>query len=358
MSARRELGQVEEYAPGVWHVRLSAGHDPLTGQRRRPRATVKGSRKDAERKLAEMLAGVGRAPATTDATLAVFLNTRYLPWAQGRVRPATYDTYRHELLVLAEPLHHLRLDEMDPWSIETWLGGLKARGLGGYSRAQAFRSVRRALRRAVAWGMVPANVTDRVEPPESEAYEPTILTIEQAQALLTHFRGHRLDALVHLALGGGMRKSEMLGLDWALVGEDSVRVEQGWHGPVNGGIQPPKSKTSRRTVYLPTWSIAALERQWPDHAAAGWVFTEDGRQPWNPTRVSGWFAEHALKIGVTMPLKDLRHSSATLLLEAGTDLLVVSQHLGHSSTIITQKTYVKPRDHMRQQAVARLESLG
>lgn len=53
----------------------------------------------------------------------------------------------------------------------------------------------------------------------------------------------------------------------------------------------------------------------------------------------------------------LRHTHATMLLEAGVPLKVVSERLGHSSVSITADTYQHVLDHMQDKAAEALRGL-
>jgi integrase len=49
-------------------------------------------------------------------------------------------------------------------------------------------------------------------------------------------------------------------------------------------------------------------------------------------------------------LHDLRHSAATIALDAGIDIKVVSEQLGHSTTTLTRDTYQSVTKQMHQDA--------
>lgn len=70
------------------------------------------------------------------------------------------------------------------------------------------------------------------------------------------------------------------------------------------------------------------------------MFTTDLGDPLRPDRLSRRFREMAEEAGLP-PIKfhAARHTAASLALEAGVDVRVVSEQLGHSSTVITQNTY-------------------
>jgi len=56
-------------------------------------------------------------------------------------------------------------------------------------------------------------------------------------------------------------------------------------------------------------------------------------------------------------LYSLRHSCATLLLSAGENPKIVSEHPGHSSVAITLDTYSHVLPHMQQSASDKLEKM-
>ena len=67
------------------------------------------------------------------------------------------------------------------------------------------------------------------------------------------------------------------------------------------------------------------------------MFTIENGQPLHPERVTKLFREAIEQAKVSrIRFHDLRHTHATLGLEAGIPMKVVSQRLGHSSTRITQ----------------------
>jgi integrase len=68
------------------------------------------------------------------------------------------------------------------------------------------------------------------------------------------------DAAVHLALGLGLRREEVLGLSWDHVGE-AVHVRRTLTA-ADGGLHydPPKSSAGRRDLPLPAFVSRALQR--------------------------------------------------------------------------------------------------
>jgi integrase len=75
----------------------------------------------------------------------------------------------------------------------------------------------------------------------------------------------------------------------------------------------------------------------------------------HPDNVTNAFERHRKAAGLPrIRLHDLRHSAATLLLEEGVPLKVVSERLGHSSIAITGDLYQHVTEHMQTDAAEKL----
>jgi integrase len=61
----------------------------------------------------------------------------------------------------------------------------------------------------------------------------------------------------------------------------------------------------------------------------------DGSVPWNPDTYTHRYERLAAKVGVTKPLKNLRHFNATELLKGGVDVATVAERLGHADGGVT-----------------------
>jgi len=83
-----------------------------------------------------------------------------------------------------------------------------------------------------------------------------------------------------------------------------------------------------RTAWGPAWNEAGL------------VFTREDGRPLRPEYVTRHFQALAEDAGLPIiRLHDLRHTNASLALDAGVDLKVVSERLGHSQIAITADLY-------------------
>lgn len=351
--SRRRLGAIRERSPGVFRVELTAGFDPITGKVRRFSETVHGSDIDAERALARMLLDVGRMPAGRHLSVREFIDDLYKPWLEDRVRKMTRLGYESKLDKHVLPkLGDVVLGELEPYVLDRWRDGLLSK-MSGRSALHVYRVFSAALNRAVKWRLIPVNPLAAVDPPRAGVRDLETLSADEALGYLEAFKGHVLEPIVVVALGTGLRPCELAALSWSDIdlAEAEVKVSRGLHerkGEV--WIEAPKSDRSHRTVSLPEWCVVLLR---PLRALGPLAPHSGTHMP--PTMISRLYrAQVASKSLRYVPIRDLRHTHATLLLEAGVDLVVVSRRLGHSTIAITDAHYLRPKRSSDQAAAAAL----
>jgi len=90
----RRRGTIQSRSPGSYRIRYSLGSDPVTGKRRWATATVRGSRKDAERELTRRLRTVdtGEHPEPSKMSVADWLSL-WLASTKIEVSPKTHERY-------------------------------------------------------------------------------------------------------------------------------------------------------------------------------------------------------------------------------------------------------------------------
>lgn len=340
--SRRRLGSIRQRGDGTWRVELSVGFDPITGERRRMSRTVHGTDVDAERELAQMLLEIGRMPAGGNLTVRDFVEDLYKPWLADHVRRSTRAGYESKLDGHVLPrLGDVPLRELEPYVLDRWRDDLLTK-LSGRSALHVYRVLSTALNRAVKWRLIVANPLDAVDPPRAKVREIDTLTADEARSYLQAFDGHVLGPLVTIGIATGLRPCELAALTWADVdlGAATVTVSRGLHerkGEV--WFEEPKSERSRRIVSLPDWAVAALRAR----RGLGPISAHEGTHM-PPTMISRLYRAHVAAAGLRyLPLRDLRHTHATLMLEAGVDVVVVSRRLGHSTIAITDAHYLRPK---------------
>lgn len=284
-------------------------------------------------------------------------------------RPRTLEFYSEVMRRYVLPqVGTVQLRSLQPVHVQTMQAGLLDRGLSPRTVRHVHTVLRTCLEQAVRWNLAPRNVADAVDPPRVKREEVRALTAEQVRTLLAASNG-RLGVMLNVAINTGMRQSELLGLRWRDVeldrGELRVRHQYGR----DGLLAEPKSARSRRTIELPTATVAALREhrtsqleerlivgpQWED---GDFVFCTSKGKPLGHRNVLRDFSACLQVAGLeAVPFHALRHTHATLLLASGVPVGDVSARLGHSSAAMTLDVYGHVLPDAGRGIAARLDAL-
>ena len=209
----------------------------------------------------------------------------------------------------------------------------------------------------------------RVDAPKVRRPEIHYYSMEELQRLLRLAEGTRLDILIKLAGLLGLRREEIVGLQWKHVDLTARKLEI-CSVRTSAGSQvitkEPKTSSSRRTLHIPDTLAEALIRQKKHQEAckayledayvdSGYVFTyEDGR-PMRPNYASelftGFIAQNHLP---PLTLHGLRHSFASIASAKGIPMYDIGKALGHSSPATTSKIYTHLLDPDHKDLLDRL----
>lgn len=235
------------------------------------------------------------------------------------------------------------------------------------------------LSRAVRWGYLHDNPCERVEPPKVSKQEVEYLDEVQARTLLELLnpQPENYRVIVHLLLYTGMRRGEMLGLEWSDIDfeRELLHIRRTSQYTPERGIFTDTTKTagSQRAVKLSP-SLVSLLRTWKAHQAAerlklgdrwsaDWtahprLFTKWDGTPMHPDTPSKWFRSFIRDTDLPhIRLHGLRHTNATLMISSGTPVNAVSSRLGHASTATTTKVYSHPIQSANEAAAQKLDDL-
>jgi len=122
-----------------------------------------------------------------------------------------------------------------------------------------------------------------------------------------------------------------------------------------------------RYVPLPGRTLKVLREYGVTHRHPRWLFPATGRDqkqaalatgPMDKSSVQGAMRRvvQELRFQKAISIHSLRHSYATHLLEAGVNLRLIQQYLGHSS-LQTTMVYLHLTTASQEQAIARIEAL-
>jgi len=201
--------------------------------------------------------------------------------------------------------------------------------------------LKQATRDRVQSKYIRTNPLDAVKPPKQTSNEKQVLTPDEVMRLLEAVKGDRFECAFYLCSLVGLRIGECLALTF-----DSVDLEAGTitisstlH---NGECSEPKTQSSRRTLTLPQRALEALVRLRNASGGYGYLFATSSGKPVDVSNFYKWSWRPALRragLPETLTPHQLRHGTASLLLNQNVPIPVVSKYLGHANPGITMKVY-------------------
>lgn len=372
-------GYVQHVSGNKWRLFYDVGMklDSKKGKMKRQRKTktvqAKGKR-EAEKLLADFIAEINSDSYFEPEKMMFvdFVKNEWLPkHAQKHLSKTTLDTHLRLLeLRILPAFQHFRLDQIKQIHIIDFLHNLSEDGMnakgGKLSPATIFyhyRILNNIFNFAVECQLLKKSPLEGVKKPKVTEKEIEVYTEEEAYHLLECLENEESlswKVLIKLAITTGLRRSELLGLEWEHVNLDAgtIAVRQGLTYTKGDGyiVGPLKTRGSNRTVSIPDSLVRDLRklklRKQEERMAAGelwyqlngkehfFLFSDYRGKPFNPTSVKNWWQRfikrHSLKY---INFHALRHTSATLLINQGVHAKVIAERLGHSDIKTTMNTY-------------------
>lgn len=403
-------GKPFQRSNGLWVSTFNLGYD---GQGRPIRRSVSSrdrnvcirKRNELRRKIED-----GESLSTDKTTVEQWL-TRWLDEiAKPRIRPRVWLTYRSAIRNNITPhIGKYKLQKLSPANVREMHRAVVKAGKSSRTAEIAHNILKKSLTDAIREGILTKNVCELVDKPKVVTKSRGNLTSEQARSLL-RIAATKSDPMVSrwaMALMTGARQGECLGLQWHRVDFERNLIDLSWqlqripkrHGcgdpsPTTGlfkcGKHPnrpascpqaewdtepgfemialdrgllaltrPKTTKSIRVVPMVAPLAEALRRHReicaPNPFDLVWVGENDG--PIGPREdYEAWDDALARAELPDVPLHAARHTTATLLLEAGVDPMVIAQILGHVSILTTQQ-YAHVDQTLARQALGKLDGL-
>jgi integrase len=355
---------------------LQLGLDPTYGKRRQRWIAVDGNKHDAERMLAELLheQATGTLVAPSKTATGAYLARWLSEYGKPSLSPRSYERYRDLIHQHFEPAFgSIILTQLKAEHLQKHYTACLEAGLSPTTVRYHHAVIHKALKTALKWGLVNRNVADGAEPPFKHRYEIQVWDDWEITKFLEAAKDSPYFALFHTVLYTGVRRSELLGLQWRDI--DFVfcqlSVRRGLHHLKDGSyvFLDTKSDKSRRTIALSPAAIMVLrehrERQEQDRLLSGkplqetdLVFCQPDGKPLRPNTITRAWQTVATKAGVkVVRFHDARHSHASMLLKGGVHPKIVQERLGHSSIEMTLDIYSHVVPGLQEAAARRFDDL-
>src|SRR5262249_27704413 len=133
------------------------------------------------------------------------------------------------------------------WELSAQYAKLLAKGKSPASAQYGHAVPHPALDQALRWNLIQRNPADLVDAPRPERHEVTALSPGQVSTLLATGAGNRHEALYVVAVTGGLRLGEPLGLRWADLDWDSgtLQVRRRWAARRSTAWRSPSPRRQR-----------------------------------------------------------------------------------------------------------------
>jgi integrase len=262
----------------------------------------------------------------------------------------------------------VKLADLNGMKVSTWMNQLTQEGKTPDIRFKALKTLRACFQNAVRVEQIKTNPGKSIRLPKLKKSKPSYLSEEEVYRLLRSASGNRMEAFYYLAIDSGCRMGELLALHWTDIDfkEGTIRIVKTLE-ELKGKHRLKdtlKTEGSERIVPITATTIAKLEEHRTRVESEGWdvktgmIFVNThGGFMWR-TNFREFFHELCDKANVDrIPIYDLRHTCATLLLSKGVNIKVVSERLGHSDIAITLRHYAFAIPKMHQEALNAIQQV-
>lgn len=319
------------------------------------------TKSEARQKQDSFMSEVNARQATApnpDITFGDYLHNVALPFLRRKWKASTALTSENRITHHLQEFRETRLSAITLKALQAFLGR-KAAELSRSMVEHLRWDLRSVFKLAIAEGYTQRDPTAALFTPREAETEPTrVMTGKEVEQYIGAL-ALRESVIAHLAIFAGMRPGEILGLQRQHVSKDcrAVTIAQRLY---RGDIDTPKTRSSRRTVAIPT-KTASLMQEWMGLVAdkpEAWVFSSENAETpmW---RDNVWYRGMKPKlklIGLDWAnFQVLRRTHASLGHEAGIDPKVAADQRGHGIGVALD-VYTKASLTRRAEAAEELEN--
>ena len=342
----RLRGSIIKRGKSSYTIVLNLGTDPLTGKRKQQWLSIKGNKKDAEKRLSELLHNIDTLsfvkPAKT--TLAEYLEKWLNDYVWPSLAPKTAEGYEHIIRHHIIPaLGSLVLNKLKPEHLQRYYSGKLYTGLSAQTARYHHTTLHKAVHTAVEWGLLARNIADAVSTPRTQHTEMQTWNEDDVAHFLELAKDSHYYALFYTALFTGMRRSEYLALRWSDLDLllCQAYVNRSLH-VLKGGqvvLRSPKTAKGRRMIALSPSMASVLREHFEktklERTMLGVPLKDDDLvfcQPDGNLLLPNTVTHAGIKLVRRTGLKpirmhDVRHTHASLMLKQGAHPKIFQERL-------------------------------
>ncbi len=345
-----------------WQLTVEMPRDPITGERKRKYKTVTGTKKEADQALRRFITELERGEYIEDNNITVsdWLQKWLEVYIVPTVSPTTLVGYKGMIRRYVDPLiGHLQVQEMNALAVQIWVNKLKVSPISGEPLTagtikHTYHVLRGAMDKAVQAGLIHRSPCAGIQLPKGEKKKPVIYDETQIQQLLDFARGTEMELIIDLELCMGMRRGELLGLQWQDIDWEKKQIHIIRSRVAVDGksvVKQPKTESSTRIVDVPEILMKKLRahkvkcmeqkiRVGRRLLEEDFIIVHPDGKPIYPEYVSQMFTK--LQKRANLPkcrFHDLRHLCASIMVKQGVEVKVAQERLGHKDITTTMNIY-------------------
>ena len=294
-------------------------------------------------------------PNNISTTVFDFLS-EWIRFKENNIRPKTSQDYYRLLDKYVYPgFIGIYMKDLDTRSMNLFYRNLVDQQVGFRTVRYLNSILRVAFKDAISQGIIPSNPTNGVILPRWTKKEMHALDQNEVQRFLKIAKDSRFFYVYYLAILTGMRLGELMGLRWSDIDFQNqvISISRQAQAIKGKGIlfSEPKTRSGIRKIRVQPNTIEALLQQ---KEKIQQMKTSAGRK-WIendlvfPSTIGTPMASYHLRKDFFRLLSiaglprirfhDLRHTAATLMINHGVPIIVISKMLGHSKPSVTLDFY-------------------
>ena len=365
---------------------VEIGKDPATGKRVRKTKTSK-SKKEVEVWMANMITEreEGTMVDPSKITVGEFLDRWLENHKKPKIASTTYDGYKNRIEAHLKPaLGAIPIQDLQPYHIESYfaqkrLSGRKDGEKGGLSEntlKKHYVLLNSAMKRAIKLKLIKYNPVQAVESPQPEKKEAIAMSRKEFYKLIEVAKEEDpwMFTFILVTLFTGMRRSEVLGLEWSEINFEKgiIEVKKRLVTKIGeGAVHEDKTKTnkSRRAIKISNQIVTLLKKhkkvqletrlQLRDeyNDKKNFVFAKPDGTKYYPGTINKRLNKLLEKANLSQEygIHTLRHTFATINLKNGVPAKIIQEMLGHSTIATTLDIYSHIDVEMQKTAVDKLD---
>lgn len=341
------------------------------------------NKKEAEEALNKIIYKIekGEYYIPKDTLYSDYLYNTWIPThcKNSNIKAKTLENYNFVIdHYISKKLGNIKIKDITPFTLQKFNSYLQNDlGLSGTTCLNCHIVIRESLKDAVNWQIINRNAADAIKRPKKTTPEMKVLDKDEVIKVLNALKNYSIYLIVLVDFNTGLRRGEILALTWKDIDfiKGYINVNKQLQ-KINNVLEITtcKSKSSVRCISIPDFLVPILlkekEKQEKIKSIIGnkyednnLVFCQKNGKAYDPDYITRNFARKMEQISKEYNIPkirfhDIRHTHATLLLEAGENISVVSKRLGHSKEATTLNIYSHVIPSMEKETKIRLNSLG